>query len=211
MLLLLCLDLIKGNSFLNKINVGGLYFSVFLELEGTIHFEYNFCWALRRYSCHADNIQYLLCAPFPVLFYNLQCPESLPFNPVQTVMNVAQERDFLNMSHSGEVNLITPGTTRWFKVLRNNLSLLAKAPKTLNINKSTVKVTPFPHHLIINSSGLKISVLIGEMAPKSALTISCCQNGLMQARCSDLQMVPIEDHRWEGKSVAWTTEEKVTV
>lgn len=48
-----------------------------------------------------------------------------------------------------------------------------KAPKTsLNITKSSARVSPFPCHLIINSSGFRISVLIRELAPAAALTIS---------------------------------------
>lgn len=50
---------------------------------------------------------------------------------------------------------------------------LAKAPKTsLNITKCSVRVSPFPYHLIINSSGFRISVLIREPAPAAALIIS---------------------------------------
>lgn len=30
----MCLNLIKDNSFLNSITLGGLYFGIFLELEG---------------------------------------------------------------------------------------------------------------------------------------------------------------------------------
>lgn len=48
-----------------------------------------------------------------------------------------------------------------------------KAPKTsLNMNESSVRVTPLPYHFIINSFGFRISVLIREMAPAAALTIN---------------------------------------
>jgi hypothetical protein len=46
-----------------------------------------------------------------------------------------------------------------------------QAPETsLNINKSTVSLVA--HHLIINSSGFRISVLIRKIAPAAALTIN---------------------------------------
>lgn len=78
-------------------------------------------------------------------------------------------------SCSEKRSLINPGTNQLDSMFREIFFFffLAKAPKTsLNITKCSVRVSPFPYHLIINSSGFRISVLIREPAPAAALIIS---------------------------------------
>lgn len=75
-------------------------------------------------------------------------------------------------SYSEKRSLINPGTNQLDLMFRETVFFffLAKAPKTsLNITKCNVRVSPFPYHLIINSSGFRISVLIRELAPAAAL------------------------------------------
>lgn len=86
---------------------------------------------------------------------------------------VLRKRIFLKgQSYSRRQSLINPGSTK-FSLMFTEIFFFLKAPKTsLNINKSSIRVSPFPYHLIINSSSYRISVLIREMAPVATLTIS---------------------------------------